>query len=150
MNLDGGYICLEPLDPARHGGGLFEAGGGQDRDLLWRYLTDRPFPDRSSFEPWLTEAAASEDPLFFAAVDRNTGRAEGRLALMRIDPANGVAEVGHILFGPRLARSRGATEAIFLLARWVFDVLGYRRVEWDILNRHQQTNHAAIRIGEYY
>jgi len=149
-NLDGDYIRLEPLDPARHGDELFEAGSGPDRDMLWRYLADRPFPDRSSFEPWLARAAASEDPLFFAAVDRDTGRAEGRLALMRIDPGNGVVEVGHILFGPRLARSRGATEAIFLLARWVFDGLGYRRFEWKCDNRNEPSKRAAVRFGFSY
>lgn len=150
MNVEGASIRLEPLDPVRHGDELFEAGGGPDRDRLWRYLADRPFPDRSSFEPWLAQAAASDDPLFFAAVDRDTGRAEGRLALMRIDAANGVAEVGHILFGPRLARSRGATEAIFLLARWVFDGLGYRRLEWKCDNRNEPSKRAATRFGFSY
>ncbi|MFC4171263.1 GNAT family N-acetyltransferase [Microvirga sp. GCM10011540] len=150
MRLEGDYIRLEPLDPARHGDELFEAGSGPDRDMLWRYLTDRPFPDRPSFEPWLAQAAASEDPLFFAIVDRDTCRTEGRLALMRIDPANGVAEVGHILFGPRLARSRGATEAIFLLARWVFDDLGYRRLEWKCDNRNAPSKRAAVRFGFSY
>ena len=120
-------VRLEPLDPARHGDDLFEAGSGPDAERLWRYLSERPFPDRASFDGWLTKATASEDPLFFAAGDPATGRAEGRLALMRIDAANGVIEVGHILFGPRLARTRGATEAVYLLARHVFDDLGYRR-----------------------
>ena len=69
---------------------------------------------------------------------------------MRIDPANGVAEVGHILFGPRLARSRGATEAILLLARWVFDGLGYRRLEWKCDNRNEPSKRAALRFGFKY
>src|SRR4051812_49782581 len=85
----------------------------------------------------LAKAAACEDPLFFAAVDPATGRAGGRLALMRIDAANGVIEVGHILFGPRLARTRAATEAIYLLARHVFDDLGYRRFEWKCDDRNE-------------
>ncbi|MGO4574148.1 GNAT family N-acetyltransferase [Microvirga sp. 2TAF3] len=148
--MDGRYIRLEPLDPARHGDELFEAGGGPDREALWRYLADHPFSDRTSFEPWLARAAASEDPLFFAAIDRETGRTEGRLALMRIDSANGVVEVGHILFGSRLARSRGATEAIFLLARWVFDDLGYRRFEWKCDNRNEPSKRAAARFGFSY
>ena len=99
-------VRLEPLDPARHGDALFEAGP-TDAALL-RYLPERPFPDRASFQPWLDKAAASEDPLFFAAIDTATGRAEGRLSLMRIDPAHGVIETGHILFGPAARRARRA------------------------------------------
>jgi len=85
--------------------------------------------------------------LFFAAVDPATGRAEGRLALMRIDPANGVIEIGHILFGPRLARTRAATEAVFLLTRHIFDDLGYRRFEWKCDDRNEPSKRAALRFG---
>jgi RimJ/RimL family protein N-acetyltransferase len=145
--IEGRCIRLEPLDAARHGDELFEAGSGPSAEELWRYLADHPFADRASFEPRLAKAVASEDPLFFSAVDRETGRVEGRLALMRIDPANGVAEVGHILFGPRLARSRGATEAIFLLARWIFEGLGYRRFEWKCDSRNEPSKRAARRFG---
>jgi RimJ/RimL family protein N-acetyltransferase/ribosomal protein S18 acetylase RimI-like enzyme len=142
---EGRYVRLEPLDSARHGDELFEAG--PTSDALLRYLPERPFPDRASFQPWLDKAAASEDPLFFAAVDKTSGRAEGRLSLMRIDPANGVIETGHLLFGPRLSRSRGATEAIYLLGRHVFDELGYRRFEWKCNDLNEPSKRAAIRFG---
>ncbi len=49
---------------------------------------------------------------------------------MRIDPANRVIEVGNILYAPALQRRPGATEAMALLAAYVFDTLGYRRYEW--------------------
>jgi RimJ/RimL family protein N-acetyltransferase len=142
---EGRYIRLEPLDPARHGDALFEAG--PTSEALLRWLPERPFPDRAVFQPWLDKAAASEDPLFFAAVDQETGRAEGRLSLMRMDPAHGVIETGHLLFGPRLGRTRGATEAIFLLARHVFDDLGYRRFEWKCNDRNEPSKRAAARFG---
>jgi RimJ/RimL family protein N-acetyltransferase len=145
--LEGCSIRLEPLDAGRHGDDLFAAGSGPEAERLWRYLWEPPFPDRATFEGWLAMAAASDDPLFFAAVDPATGRAEGRLALMRIDPANGVIEVGHIQFGPRLARTRGATEAIYLLARYVFDDLGYRRFEWKCDDRNEPSKRAALRFG---
>src|SRR5215210_6813536 len=145
--LEGRSIRLEPLDPARHGDDLFTGGSGPDAERLWRYLLERPFPDRTSFERCLAKAAACEDPLFFATVDPATGRAEGRLALMRIDAAHGVVEVGHILFGPHLARTRGATEAIYLLARHVFDDLGYRRFEWKCDDRNEPLKRAALRLG---
>jgi RimJ/RimL family protein N-acetyltransferase/ribosomal protein S18 acetylase RimI-like enzyme len=142
---EGRYVRLEPLDPARHGDELFEAGP-TDAALL-RYLPERPFPDRASFQPWLDKAAASEDPLFFAAVDKASGRAEGRLSLMRMDPAHGVIETGHLLFGPRLGQTRAATEAIYLLAHHVFDDLGYRRFEWKCNDANEPSKRAAIRFG---
>jgi RimJ/RimL family protein N-acetyltransferase len=145
--LEGQYVRLEPLDAARHGDELFEAGSGPTADDLWRYLGEHPFPDRTSFEPWLQKAEASEDPLFLVAVDRETGRTEGRLALMRIDTAHGVIETGNILFGPRLARTPAATEAIYLQARYVFEELGYRRFEWKCNNRNEPSKRAAVRLG---
>jgi RimJ/RimL family protein N-acetyltransferase len=143
----GRYVRLEPVEVARHGDDLYAAGSGPGSESLWRYLPDGPFPDRTSFEPWLNNAAGSTDPLFFAVVDQQTNRAEGRLSLLRIDPAHGVIETGHILFGPGLARSRGATEAIYLQARTVFDELGYRRFEWKCNNANEPSKRAAIRFG---
>lgn len=143
----GRFVRLEPLDPARHGDALFEAGAGADADALWRYLFEAPITRRDVFDGWAQKAASSDDPLFFAVVDPATGRAEGRLALMRISPAHGVVEVGSILFGPRLARTRAATEAIFLLGRLVFEELGYRRFEWKCDDRNAPSKRAAGRFG---
>ncbi len=148
--LEGRYVRLEPLDPARHGDDLFAASSGETAEDLWRYLSDGPYPDRASFEPWLRKAAATDDPLFYAVVDRATGRAEGRLAFMRVDAANGVIETGNILFGPRLARTRGATEAIYLQARHAFEDLGYRRFEWKCNDLNEPSKRAALRFGFTY
>jgi RimJ/RimL family protein N-acetyltransferase len=145
--LEARYVRLEPLDIARHGDELFEAGTGPGADYLWRYLWDGPYPDRASFEGWLTRAAATDDPLFFAVRDKASGRVEGRLSFLRIDQANGVVETGHILFGPRLARTRAATEAIYLQARHVFDDLGYRRFEWKCNDANEPSKRAALRLG---
>ena len=144
---EGRYVRLEPLDPAAHGSELFEAGSGPGANDLWRYLWDGPYPDRASFEGWLTRAVSTEDPLFFAVRDRSTNRIEGRLAFLRADQQNGVVETGHILFGPRLARTRAATEAIYLQARYVFDDLGYRRFEWKCDNANERSKQAARRFG---
>jgi RimJ/RimL family protein N-acetyltransferase len=145
--LEGRYVRLEPLDRAVHGDELFEAGSGPDAEHLWRYLRDGPFPDRASFGRWLDWAAAGEDPFFYAARDKRTGHVEGRLAFMRIDQANGVIEIRHILFGPRLARTRAATEAVYLQARHIFEDLGYRRFEWKCDHGNAASMQAALRLG---
>jgi RimJ/RimL family protein N-acetyltransferase len=94
--------------------------------------------------------AASADPLFYAIVDRASGLAVGRAALMRIEPAHRVIEVGSILFTPGLQRTRGATEAMYLMARYVFDDLGYRRYEWKCNALNQPSRAAALRLGFTY
>ena len=86
------------------------------------------------------------DPLFFAVVDKNTGRAEGRQALMRIDPANGVIEIGSIMWGPAIARTSVTTEALFLFADYVFSH-GYRRFEWKCNDLNEPSKRAAKRFG---
>jgi RimJ/RimL family protein N-acetyltransferase len=119
--LDGYYARLEPLDPARHGPDLLRSARQPGADDRFRYLFEDAPADEADFKSWIDRAAISEDPLFFAVIDRATGRAEGRQSLMRIDPAHGVAEIGHILWGPAIARTRIATEALYLLAAYAFD-----------------------------
>ena len=80
-------------------------------------------------------------------IDRATGRAEGRQSLMRIEPVHGVIEVGNILWGPAIARTRVATEALHLHAAYVFDTLGYRRFEWKCHNMNEPSKRAALRFG---
>ncbi len=150
VTLDGHYARLEPLDPARHGASLLasaQAPGAEDR---FRYLFELPPADLAAFQPWLDKASVTSDPLFFAVVDQATGRAEGRQALMRIDPVHGVIEIGHILWGPAIAGTRVATEALFLAASYVFDTLGYRRFEWKCNDLNLPSKRAAQRFGFSY
>ncbi|GAB0119391.1 GNAT family N-acetyltransferase [Acidisoma sp. 7E03] len=148
--LDGQYARLEPLDPARHGTDLYVAANDDGAEARFRYLFEIKPPDRPTFDGWLSQAAASTDPLFFAVVNRATGRALGRQALMRIDPTHGVIEIGSIHWGPGMARSRIATEALFLFGRYVFETIGYRRFEWKCHNGNEPSKRAAARFGFTY
>lgn len=145
VTLAGRYVRLEPLDPARHGDDLFAVRA--DDPEAWRYMPDGPYPTRAAFQDWLDVKSALEDQIYHAVVEVETGRAEGRVSFMRMDPRNGVIETGAILFGPRLARTRGATEAIYLQARHVFDDLGYRRLEWKCDAENEPSRRAALRFG---
>jgi len=144
--LKGRYCSLEPLDPARHGEQLFAASMAPDAEERFRYLFETPQP-RADFDGWLARSAASEDPLYFAVIDAASGRCEGRQALMRIVPEHGVIEIGSILWGPAIARTRVATEAFFLFARYALDELGYRRFEWKCNALNEPSRRAAARFG---
>jgi RimJ/RimL family protein N-acetyltransferase len=147
VSLTGERVILEPLDPAKHAAALWDAVGAPEHDDLWRYLFDGPFRERAAFEAAIAHKASTTDPLFLAIVDRATARAVGYASYMRIEPAHRCIEVGGILFAPPLQRTAGATEAMFLMARHVFEDLGYRRYEWkcDALNAPSRS--AALRLG---
>ena len=149
VTLVGAFCRLEPLDPLRHGDELFAASMAPGADERFRYLFDT-LQDRAGFDGWLARSAASSDPLFFAVIDASTGRCEGRQALMRITPEHGVIEIGSILWGPAIAQTREAAEALFLSARYVFEALGYRRFEWKCNARNAPSMRAARRFGFTY
>ncbi len=112
--LQGKLVTLVPLDPVAHGDALYEATHGAAADQLWLYLFEGPFPRRADFDLHLKRAAASEDPLFFAILDRSSGTAVGYAAYMRIEPEHRVIEVGSILYTQQQQRTPRATEAITL------------------------------------
>ena len=68
--LDGRFIRLEKLDPARHGNDLWEVLQGPDSDpVLWDYLPYGPFTERAAFDRWLEGNAAGHDPLYYTVID---------------------------------------------------------------------------------
>ncbi len=143
--LEGRFVRLEPLDAVRHGPALWQNLQGFDE--VWDYLFDAPPPDQASFVADLARKAASDDPLFWAIVDRLSGAAQGYATLMRVEPVHRVIEVGNILFTPALQRKPGATESMSLLAGHVFDDLGYRRYEWKCNALNAPSRAAALRLG---
>jgi len=144
--LDGSYARLEPLDPAKHAADLYAASAAPGEDERFRFLFDRPPSDLGDITRWAEKASAGRDPLVFAVIDKKTGRAEGRQSFMRIDIANGVIEIGGILWGPAIARTRVATEALFLFADYAFG-RGYRRFEWKCDDLNVPSKRAAERFG---
>ncbi|MEW6689842.1 MAG: GNAT family protein [Pseudomonadota bacterium] len=147
--LEGRYARLEPLS-ASHAEGLFAASSGPGADARFAYLADDPPRGRNDLGLWIEKFSATQDPLFWAVIDAASGRAAGRQALMRVVPEHGVIEIGHILWGPAIARTRAATEALYLAARYVFEDLGYRRFEWKCHSKNEASKAAALRFGFSY
>lgn len=146
--IDGSSVRLEPIDPARHVADLYELSKGDD--TIWNYMGYGPFADAGAMRTWLDGCAASPDPLYFAIVDKASGRAVGMTSFMRIDAKSGAIEIGNIWFAPILQKTRQATEAIFLQMREVFDRWGYRRLEWKCNARNAPSRAAAARFGFTY
>jgi RimJ/RimL family protein N-acetyltransferase len=144
--LEGRFCRLEPLDPARHAASLHESNQLDVEGVGWTYMPYGPFPDFQAYHDWVAKSAVSEDPLFFAIIDRVSGTAVGVASYLRIDPASGVIEIGHLQFSPRLQHTSAATEALYLLMRRAF-MLGYRRLEWKCNALNAPSRRAAQRLG---
>jgi RimJ/RimL family protein N-acetyltransferase len=149
LAVPGTYCTLEHLDPDRHVADLYAAYAAAPDSRDWTYLPVGPFPTAKSYREWATAAANSRDPRHFAVVDNATGCALGTLALMRHDPANGVIEVGFVVWSRELQGTRISTEAQFLLMRYAFE-LGYRRYEWKCDSLNEPSRRAAERLGFTY
>jgi RimJ/RimL family protein N-acetyltransferase len=147
--LAGRFARIEPLQSARHARAIWEAQAEDPTSARWTYSFHGPFASFEEFEGWAAGAQASRDPQFYAIVDAETGLASGMAAYMRIEPKHGVIEIGNIYYSPRLAKTRAATEAMYLFMANVFE-LGYRRFEWKCDSCNLPSRAAATRYGFTY
>ncbi len=149
MTLSGRYVRLEPL-AAGHAPSLFDELGGPHNESNWTYLPDQRPSDADGLARQL--AARIADPAFvsFGIVPLELGAAAGRASYLRIAPGQGTIEIGSIQYGVSLARTRAATEAMFLLAKHAFEDLGYRRYEWKCDSLNEASRSAALRLGFTY
>jgi RimJ/RimL family protein N-acetyltransferase len=144
VTLKGRTGTVERLRAARHGAGLIEALRGHDR--VWTYLPPGPFPDDASLAAYIDACERNKERIFYAIVAED-GAAVGFFSLMEIRPAHRVVEVGNIIYSPAMQRTPLGTEAQFLLMRYSFEALGYRRYEWKCDALNAASRRAAERFG---
>jgi len=147
IGITGRVVSFLPLDPEAHAHALYEQTHATDSEELWRYMSEGPFPSYSAFHAQLVRKAQSQDPLFFTILDNTRGHPVGLVALLRIEPAHRSIEVGSIVYTPALQQTIGATEAMYLMARYIFEELGYRRYEWKCNALNKASRRAALRLG---
>jgi RimJ/RimL family protein N-acetyltransferase len=143
----GEYCRLELLNLDAHADDLFAAHTSVRSEENWTYIPVGPFETKESFVEWVATATSQVDPRHYAVIDNASNKAVGSLSLMRHDSANGVIEVGYVLFSPLLQRTRTSTEAQYLLMKYVFDDLGYRRYEWKCDSLNEPSQITAKRLG---
>ncbi len=147
VTLQGSYVTLARLTAAAHADDLWPRIGGEHAAPLWTYMGDGPYPDRATFEAAIKAKENASDQQFYAILDSQTRTALGYAAFLRNEPAHRTIEIGNIMFSPELQRTRGATEAICLMLRHVFEHLGYRRCEWKCNALNEPSRRAALRLG---
>jgi RimJ/RimL family protein N-acetyltransferase len=147
VTLQGRYGRVEKLK-AEHADALWEVV--KDHDPIWTYMSRYgPFADKAEFSAWVASRPPLADPYSYAIVDRDN-RAVGILAMMEIRPDMRVIEVGHVVYSPALQRTPLGTEAQYLIARYAFETLGYRRYEWKCNALNAASRRAAERFGFSY
>lgn len=149
VTLRGDYVEVRPLTSAAYAD-LYAATCGAEDDDLWVY---RPVPRPTSLPTlWmhLADQVESEDRVAFALVPlegESAGRAAGVASFLNVHQSHGSLELGGVLFGRSLQRTRAATEAVHLLMTHALDDLGYRRFEWKCDTLNEPSRRAATRLG---
>ena len=149
--LVGRTITLHPIQES-HTQGLWNIVGGTTdpkKTAVWTYLPEGPYPEDTytDFKTSIQKKTTSKDPFFYTIFDNRTQKPQGWITLMSIVPEHLRVEIGHVLFAPELQRTTGATEAVYLLLRYAFEELGYRRVEWKCNALNEGSKRAARRLG---
>lgn len=147
QTLLGHYVELVRLNADAHAAALFDAYEGHDQ--IWDFMPYGPFSSSAQYHRWVRDNVADDKHLFYAIRGLETGAVAGVASYLRIDPANGSIEVGHINFSPALQRTIAATEAMYLMMRWAFEA-GYRRYEWKCNALNIPSRRAAQRLGFSY
>lgn len=144
QRLAGRHCDLVQLKDADRGQ-LFEAVCVNASPQLWTYMSGGPFADRASFDDYLDGLAAHTHVMVV-----RSPKDSGIACFWNTSTVNGSTEVGSVTWGPTLQRTTAATEAIYLMARHVFDDLGYRRFEWKCDSLNEPSRRAARRLGFCY
>lgn len=145
VHLHGRLVTVAPLT-AESFPGLWKAFS-EDDGSLWTYMGVGPFDSRAEMEEVASVWLSSSDPLFVTFEVEGDPRGWG--SYLRIEPEQGVIEVGNLAFSPSLQRTAAATEAMYLLMRHAFH-LGYRRYEWKCDSLNAPSRRAAERLGFVY
>jgi RimJ/RimL family protein N-acetyltransferase len=144
--LEGRLCRVVPLDVKVHAPSFFHACSRDAQGEMWTYLPYEPLHSFNEFEAWLVALGAGGDLMVHAILDSTSSEVVGIAAFMRITPASGSIEVGHVVFSPQLQRATLATEAMYLMMRRAFE-LGYRRYEWKCDALNAKSRAAAQRLG---
>ena len=149
ISIEGKLVSLKPLVASKYSKELF-LSNALDKDAInWAYLPYGPFETEPEYYKWIESFEKNDDPVFFAIISKKLNKAIGIASYLRINPADGLIEVGHLNYSPLLQRTTEATEAMFLLMKWAFDN-GYRRYEWKCNALNLRSRNSAQRLGFSY
>ena len=145
--LEGRFARLELLRADAHAAEIHRANSVDDG--IWDFMNYGPYTSAAGYHRWVRDMTATDDPVFYAIKNLESGHFEGVASFLRISPEAGSIEVGHINYAKPLQRTRAATEAMFLMMKWAYEA-GYRRYEWKCNALNMGSRRAAERLGFSY
>ncbi|GGD14385.1 GNAT family N-acetyltransferase [Aquisalinus flavus] len=145
--LTGYGVRLEPFAADRHIEPLFATLCGPGNESLWDWILHGPFTTQGALRDFFLTRNASGEWRTMVIVDEASGACLGTASYMRLRPDQGSAEIGAVLYGQALQRTRAGTAAFHLMATHLFDDLGYRRFEWKCNAQNAASGRAALRYG---
>lgn len=149
--LSGPRTSVEPAEANRDATGIFAAATESEKSgRIWDYLSYGPFSDKTELKNWLLSYASLADPIFMIFRDKVTNQIGGMGSFMRVQPAYGVAEIGHIWFSLSWQNTIQSTEALSLMMYHILETKGYRRLEWKCDALNTESRSAALRLGFRY
>lgn len=144
--IKGEEVAVEKLG-MKHFEDLYEVYGPASSLENVTYVPLNQFNNINEFSTFFKRLIASSDPYYLAIVDNSTNKAIGTFSLMRIDSKNRVVEMGWVVYSSLLKKSKKATEAQYLVMKYVFEELQYRRYEWKCDSLNSPSKKAAERLG---
>jgi RimJ/RimL family protein N-acetyltransferase len=150
-SLEGRYVKINRLNTGADLEELYEVSHAQDSfKELWTYMFYGPFADKASMGVWLDSIQESCDPLYYTVTSKTLNKRVGMCSVLNIVTEMRRGELGNIWYSPLSQKSRVNTEVTYLLLRYLFDELRYRRVEWKCDNLNEPSKRAALRMGFKY
>lgn len=146
--IEGQYAVVTKLS-AEYITGLYNAFKCSARSN-WTYLMESYPESLQQFESAMQNKIDDPARVCYVVLNKQKLAPLGIFSLMRMDQHNGVIEVGNVIFSDALRQSTIATDAQYLLARYVFEQLGYRRYEWKCDSLNEPSIRAAKRLGFTY
>ncbi len=127
---------------------LFAAASVQENgeDLFRYHVNVPPMGEIGVFEEYLHKKAKSAE-VQYKVFSKRLGKLVGCVSLMNIRPDHGTLEVGSIWYTKTAQRTEINTNTMLLLFSYVFEELGYRRLEWKCNNENEASKSAALRLG---
>lgn len=156
----GRTVTLEPLCADLHAETLW----ADQEPAQWTYLFEGPFEEFDKFKQLIQSYETHAERIYFAVVNNETKKvfflwpvlvfssfvlfkACGFFALMNIELKHDAVEIGSVLLGLSLRRTRQATEAFFLILCVSFDEMRCRRVVWKCNSENKASFQCALRLG---
>ncbi|KAM0666069.1 hypothetical protein ACQRIT_004766 [Beauveria bassiana] len=150
IELRGQFTGLRRLDPS-HATSLFKHLGGKENFWRWTYMMTSGFPSMGSCTEAIREWAEKQDAFFYSVYDRSlsdsASEPAGMVSYMAAVPDHRRIEIGSVILGEKLVKSRQATEAFYLFIKHAIEDLGYQRVEWKANALNAPSLAAATRLG---